>query len=122
MTLTRFATAAAAAIVLATPAIAGTFSVDAGKTAPLRLSGSAGSVVVGDPAIADVAVHTDQLLFVSGITPGTTNLLIYDKQGRLLYSSDLVVAPSNANTVKISRAGVDQFYDCTPTCNGRDQN
>lgn len=120
MTLTRFLTASAMACLIAAPAFADSFSVDAGKTKPLRLSGSAGSVVVGNPDVADVAVHTDQLLFISGKIPGSTNLLIFDKQGRMLYSADLLVAPANENTVTITRAGIDQTYDCTPNCKGRE--
>lgn len=120
MRLTRLLTAAVAASFIAAPAFADYFSVDEGKTKPLRLSGSAGSVVVGNPDVADVAVHTDQLLFISGKLPGSTNLLIFDKQGRMIYSADLLVAASNDNTVTITRAGVDQTYDCTPNCKGRE--
>ena len=112
--LKRFATAAIASLAVSAAAYAGQFTVEAGKTKPLKLKAEAGSVVIGNPNIADVAVHDSTLLFVSGKSFGTTNLLIFDKDGNTVYSADVVVTTNTANLVTVNRAGNDYSYDCAP--------
>ena len=112
----KFCFASAAALLAAAPAVAGQFTVESGKTKPLRLSGEAASIVVGNPNVADVAVHSGQLLFVSGKTFGTTNLMVFDKNGAVLYSADVVVTTNTANLVTVNRAGSNFTYDCAPDC------
>jgi len=108
--------ALAAAISMSLAAHAGQFTVETGKTKPLKLKGDAGSVVIGNPNIADVAVHDSRLLFVSGKAFGTTNLIIFDDNANTLFSADIVVTANSNNLVTVNRAGANHSYDCTPTC------
>ena len=114
--LSKFGAATGAALFLSASAYAGQFTIEAGKTKPLRLKSEAASVVVGNPNIADVAVHDETLLFVSGKTFGTTNLLIFDKDGKTIFSADVVVTTNTANLVTVNRAGENYTYDCAPNC------
>ncbi|MDJ0922154.1 MAG: pilus assembly protein N-terminal domain-containing protein [Henriciella sp.] len=107
---------AVASLAVAGIAHAGQFTVEAGKSKPLRIKGEAASVVIGNPNIADIGVHDEHLLFISGKTFGTTNLLIFDKDGKTLYAADLVVTTNTSNLVTVNRAGRDFSYDCSPTC------
>lgn len=107
---------AAASLAVAGIAHAGQFTVEAGKSKPIRIKGKAASVVIGNPNIADVGVHDEHLLFVSGKTFGTTNLLVFDKDGKTLFSADLVVTTNTSNLITVNRAGRDYSYDCAPTC------
>ena len=86
------------------------------KSVPLRLTGSAATIVVGNKNIADVAVHDERLLFVTGKSFGTTNLLIFDKSGQEIYNSDVVVTSGTSNLLTVNRAGSYQTYDCSPVC------
>ncbi|MBA3069368.1 MAG: hypothetical protein FP825_12930 [Hyphomonas sp.] len=106
----------AAALSLASAAFAEQLFVEASKTIPVRINGAASSIVIGNKNVADVAVHNEQLLFVTGKSYGTTNLLVFDKTGRQIYSSDVLVTTSSSNLVTINRAGQSYTYDCSPNC------
>jgi Flp pilus assembly secretin CpaC len=104
-------------------AVAGTaaahqLSVEASKTVPVRLAGSAASIVIGNKNVADVAVHSDNLIFVTGKSYGTTNLIVVDRGGREIYNGEIVVTSNSSNLVVVNRAGQHFSYDCTPVCRG----
>jgi Flp pilus assembly secretin CpaC len=106
----------AAALSFATTASAGQIFVEASKTVPIELNGAASSIVIGNKNIADVAVHNEGLIFITGKSYGTTNLMVYDKSGRQIYSSDVMVTTNSTNLVTINRAGQSFTYDCSPNC------
>lgn len=107
---------ALAGLAIVLPATAEPLAVEANKTVPVRLKGAAASVVLGNRNIADVAVHDDQLIFVTGKTFGTTNLMVFDRNGKQIYSNDVVVTVNSANLVTVNRSGSNFTYDCAPTC------
>jgi Flp pilus assembly secretin CpaC len=108
--------AAIMSLAVASIAQAQHLSVEASKTIPLRLTGSASSIVVGNKNIADVAVHDDRLIFVTGKSYGTTNLMVFNKAGEEVYSAEVVVTANSSNLVTVNRAGQNQTYDCAPVC------
>lgn len=57
----------------------------------LRPSGPVGKVVVSQPETAQVAPAADEALYLIGSQPGTTNLLVYDRDGRLSQRVDVKV-------------------------------
>lgn len=118
MTTTRLKVAAlgALALTLASAAFADPLFVETSKTVPVRINGSASSIVIGNKNIADVAVHNEQLLLVTGKSYGTTNLMVFDKAGREIYSSDVLVTSNSSSLVTINRAGQSFTYDCAPNC------
>jgi Flp pilus assembly secretin CpaC len=106
----------ALALSLASAVSAEALYVETGKAMPVRINGSASSIVVGNNNVADVTAHNDQLLFVTGKSYGTTNLLVFDKAGRQIYSAEVMVTTSSTNLVTINRAGQSYTYDCSPNC------
>jgi Flp pilus assembly secretin CpaC len=106
----------AVALALASTASADELFVEASKTVPLTINGAASSIIIGNKNIADVAVHNENLLFVTGKSYGTTNLLVFDKAGREIYSSDVLVTTNSASLVTINRAGQSYTYNCSPNC------
>ncbi|MFN4225387.1 MAG: pilus assembly protein N-terminal domain-containing protein [Hyphomonas sp.] len=114
--LFRAAMLGAAALSMASAASAGQIFVEASKTVPIELNGSAASIVIGNKNVADVSVHNERLIFVTGKSYGTTNLMVYDKSGRQIYSSDVMVTTNSTNLVTINRAGQSYTYDCSPNC------
>lgn len=114
--LEKSALAALACLALAGAAQAQQLSIEASKTVPLRLSGPASSIVVGNKNIADVAVHDDRLIFVTGKSYGTTNLMVFNKAGEEVYNAEVVVTANSSNLVTVNRGGLNQTYDCAPVC------
>ncbi|MEQ3650463.1 pilus assembly protein N-terminal domain-containing protein [Hyphomonas sp.] len=105
-----------AAALFSQAALAAPLSVEINKTIPVHLRSAAASVVLGNQAIADVAVHDEQLIFITGKTFGTTNLLIFDDAGRQIFSTDILVIANEANVVTVNRSGSNFTYDCAPNC------
>ena len=116
MSIMKTALSAGIAALISTAAHAGHITVEAGKAKAIKLNTNAESVIIGNPNIADVAVHDDKLLFVTGKSFGTTNLMIFDSNGNTIHSSDVVVTANTATWVSVKRAGSNFTYDCSPSC------
>ena len=69
----------------------GKVTVAVGQSETLRLSEPYENIVIGNPAIADVAPLTDQTLYLLGGAVGTTNLAIYDAESELIAVVDVEV-------------------------------
>ena len=106
----------AVALSLASAVIAEPLVLETGKATPVRINGIASSIVIGNKNVAYVTAHNEQLLFVTGKSYGTTNLLVFDKSGREIYNSEVMVTASSSNLVTINRAGQSYSYDCSPNC------
>ena len=128
----KICTLPVAAALVSQIAVAGPLSVEVNKTIPVHLRSAAASVVLGNQTIADVAVHDEKLIFITGdienepvvsvmfrvedYCRGNNNWLIFDKSGRQIYSTDILVVANEANVVTINRSGSNYTYDCAPTC------
>jgi Flp pilus assembly secretin CpaC len=90
-------------------------TVDRAKV--IRLPENAKVVIVGNPAIADVAIQKSGIVVVTGKSYGVTNLIALDSGGNMLAESTLSVAPPSEATVVLQRGALDrQTYSCTPAC------
>jgi hypothetical protein len=109
---------AAFATTTAANASDGLYSVQINKTEVLRLPAPASAVIVGNPDIADVSIHSADTIFVVGKGYGETNLLILDKNGNTMMSSDIqVITPQSRNQVRVFNASNGrQTYNCGPYC------
>ena len=93
-------------------------SVQVGKAAKLTLSERPTVVVVGNPAVADIIVENSRLIFLMGLMPGETNLIVLDRNGDELISAPVVVTPSDARTVTVNRDVAEFTFSCNPRCAG----
>ena len=108
--------AALLAAALATPAAADTaITVKADQAKMLNIAGLAGTVVVGNPNIADVSVRGSQV-FVHGRIQGATNVIILDREGVQLASIEVNVETGGGNPVAVYGAGRRFSYNCAPNC------
>ncbi|MEM5518797.1 pilus assembly protein N-terminal domain-containing protein [Henriciella sp. AS95] len=112
----KFLAATMGAVLSCGFAAAQQFTVETGTTKPLRLSKAAASVVIGNQNVADVAVADPHLVFLTGKSFGTTNLLVLDDANNIIYSADVVVTTNSASLVTINRGGASFTYDCAPDC------
>nr|WP_313634041.1 pilus assembly protein N-terminal domain-containing protein [Brevundimonas naejangsanensis] len=82
----------------------------------VQLGAAAGSVIVANPAIADVAVTDARTLFITGKAYGVTEIIAVDGLGRPLFQRQIVVAPSSAGTVRVWRGRETTEVTCGATC------
>jgi len=102
-----------------TNASAQSYSVELNKTELVRLNQSASAVVIGNPSVADVSVHSDRTLFVIGRSFGETNILVLDPAGEIIMDADVhVTNTASSNGVRVYRgANADRStYHCNPYC------
>ncbi len=89
----------------------------------LRMPDRVGTIVVGNPLIADVSMQAGGLLIVTGKGYGRTNVIALDRAGKVLLETAVQVE-GPPNVVVVYRGGekgaVDrESYSCTPTCERR---
>lgn len=111
---------------LAALAIAGMFAQTAMAGEPLSIktdssmlmsvSAEPGTVVIGNPSIADVTMNGKQI-FIHGRSFGETNLLILDTAGNQIANFDITVVENTANALTLYRGPVRVTFSCSPNCN-----
>lgn len=107
---------AAALAALAGPAVAASdVVIQADQAKIISVSGQPGTVVVGNPSIADVTVQGDKVILM-GRNYGVTNLIILDREGNQLAALDITVQITDKNAVHLYKAGRRMSLACAPTC------
>lgn len=81
----------------------------------LTMARAPGTVVVGNPSVADVTIQGNQV-FLHGKTYGTTNITILDEAGAQLGMYEVTVQLGGANNVAMFKAGFQMSYVCAPDC------
>ncbi len=100
----------------AAPATADTVMVMVDHAKVMRLPEKAQTVIVGNPAIADVSVQKNGVMVVTGKSFGVTNLIALDATGTLLAESLVRVGAASDSLVTVQRGLERESYSCTPTC------
>ena len=103
---------AGSALAASTPSIV----VPLDQQTRLSLTGSAYSVLVGNPAVADVTVIDSHTLYISGRGYGSTDVEILDVNGAVLYRGDIVVTGSEVGRVSVYRGSARTDLACAPGC------
>lgn len=110
----------AAAALLALPAAAAAQSrplnVDIDQSTRVQLRGPAGSVIVGNPNIADVTVVDANTLFITGKGYGVTEVVAVDVLGRTVFQSQVVVTAGDSGRVRVWRGAQPTEMACASTC------
>jgi len=81
----------------------------------LQLTGKPGTIVVGNPSIADVTVQGDRGVLM-GRRYGVTNIIILDQDGKHLAALDVTVQITDTNAVHVFKAGGRISLVCAPVC------
>ena len=82
----------------------------------VRLDTDVATVLIANPAIADVAVEKSRLLFLIGRSPGETMLVLLDEAGREIMNTSIVVVPNLEREVTVHRGAVEATFSCAPRC------
>jgi hypothetical protein len=107
--------ALAAVLAIAAPAAAGVLAHIDEATA-ISLGGAASSVVVGNPAIADATIVDRRRIAVLGRSYGTTNVMVFDAAGRVIYNGLVTVGAPSAGHVSLFRGPLVYNYACGDRC------
>lgn len=111
----------ASAGVLFSPAVgtaqSGSMNVEIDQAQRVQLRGPAGSVIVGNPEIADVTVVDSNTLYITGKGYGVTEIVAVDPIGRTVFQSQVVVtAGSGSGRVRVWRGGEATEMACAASC------
>jgi hypothetical protein len=106
---------AAVGAALAGPAFA-SVSVKLDQNAIMDLRAPAGTVLIGDPAVVDVSLLNPRRIAILGRGYGSTNVIIIDRMGKVIFSQEVEVSRANADRVSVYRGGSVSNFTCSPTC------
>ncbi len=110
-----------AAVVLAAPVFAAaqsaSLNVEIDQARRVQLRGPAGSVIVGNPQIADVTVVDANTLYITGKGYGVTEVVAVDPVGRTVFQSQIVVtAGDGSGRVRVWRGATATEMACASSC------
>ncbi len=117
--LALFGCLALASIGTATSANAGaevTVPVDEARI--VELAAEPGTVIVGNPAIADVNLRNGNLMIIQGKAYGETNIIVLTPDGEQIANMDIAVQARNKNALSIYSSAGRRSYRCIPFCEG----
>lgn len=83
---------------------------------PVKLEVPAHSVVVGNPAIADVSVQDNTNLLLFGKAPGLTNIYVFDAAGEAVKNLVIRVRTPSSDMLTVHRGAERTTYNCTVNC------
>ncbi len=94
--------------------------VEMDQSQPMLLTGDVGSIIVGNPSIADVSLNGRQII-LHGHSFGETNLVIFDTNGHKLVDFDVTVSHNTSNQLSLfvgsSASPAQRYsYSCAPSC------
>lgn len=117
----RLVAALSTTAVLLAPAItlaqSASLNVEIDQAQRVQLRGPAGSVIVGNPAIADVTVVDANTLYITGKGYGVTEIVAVDTIGRTVFQSQIVVTDgSGSGRVRVWRGGQATEMACASSC------
>ncbi|KAB7742833.1 pilus assembly protein CpaC [Parvibaculum sedimenti] len=101
---------------LSSGAEAGNFKVELNEQKVLHLAAPIATVMVGNPAIADVLVENSQTVYVLGRSYGKTNFIALDAAGKQIVQYDLDVVAQSGGVVTLVRGTGQATYSCSPRC------
>ena len=110
------AAAVAVVMTLVTAAEAQPLSVHLDQSTRVTLPTAARDVVVGNAAIADVAMLDGRNILVLGKSYGVTSLMVTDVNGRTILNTQVVVSAADDGRVSFYRGGQVQTYACAQRC------
>jgi hypothetical protein len=85
----------------------------------LKMPERMATIVVGNPAIADISVQPGGILVLTGRGYGATNILVLDRGGQMLMEQEVQVSGPRDNIVVVYRGVERESYSCAPTCERR---
>ena len=92
-----------------------TLLVTVDQAAVLQLTAPAGTIIIGNPAIAEATMVDNTTIVITGRSFGTTNLIVLDANGTII-AEPVITIRSADNQVVVYRQSTRETYNCTPVC------
>ena len=83
---------------------------------PYKLEAPAQSIVVGNPAIADVTIRDNTNVLLFGKAPGLTNIYVFDEAGEAVKNLTIRVRTPSSDMLTVHRGAARTTYNCTTNC------
>jgi Flp pilus assembly secretin CpaC len=117
LSLALVAPALAASAALAVPAFAAEpLAVPIDQSVRVDVGGFVNSVVIANPGVVDVRVVDSHTFYLMGNGYGATNVVALDRDGRSVYSGDVVVSPPSTGRVSVYRGSARTDMACASSC------
>lgn len=94
----------------------GSVTVNVNMARILRINSPASTVIIGNPAIADVTIQDAQTLVLTGKNYGQTNLIILDAVGNPVADTLVNVVQQDAGLVTMYMGNARSTLACNPVC------
>lgn len=94
-------------------------TIDINKSQLIYMHEPFSALIIGNPDIADISVHSEQSLILVGRRIGVTNLIVTNKANKILLDVEVHVGdefPSGNVRLYNGSAQARQTYRCTPYC------
>lgn len=98
------------------PAHAGEIWLTTDQVRAIDLEQPVASIVVGNPAIADVKVQSNTKVLFYGKAPGLTNIYFFDKDQNRIDDIDVRVQSQMEDMLVVYRGTARASYTCTRNC------
>lgn len=98
------------------PAIAETLRIEVNKASILKLTQTPSTIIIGNPALADVTPQENNILVLVGKASGRTNIIILDEVGDIMHNYDIAVQEEQDGNLTLYKAGKQWSYSCAPYC------
>ena len=82
----------------------------------LKLDRPAGTIVIGNPGIADATVGDNDSLVLTGRAAGTTNMIILDENGEEMTNAIVRVSSDVRQLTTVFYGSKRQTFSCSPHC------
>lgn len=82
----------------------------------MRMVGDVTTIIIGNPAIADVSMPDPQTVILTGKSYGETNMVMLDAVGNILAEQMLQVTLRGQSLVSVYRGVQRTTLSCSPTC------
>lgn len=83
----------------------------------LKLPRPVSEIIIGNPTIAEITVHSSNTLVVTGKTFGITNVIALDAERNVIQDQRVMVVRDEGKVVSLQKGGKRESYNCTPQCN-----
>jgi Flp pilus assembly secretin CpaC len=81
-----------------------------------RIAAPAGTIIIGNPGIADATMQDSQTLIITGRGYGQTNMIVLDEQGETISDTQIQVSEATDNYVTVYKGAQRQSLTCQPYC------
>ena len=82
----------------------------------LNFKENAASVIVGNPAVADITVQNETTALLFGKAPGSTNILVLDEAGNEIQNLRISVSNPSSGVLVVQRGIRTATYTCLTRC------